>query len=35
MIGIISHIDELTERLPARIHVNKSVEGSRLEIDAN
>jgi exonuclease SbcC len=35
MIGIISHIDELTERLPARIHVNKSVEGSKLEIEAN
>lgn len=34
MIGIISHIDELTERLPARIDVKKGAEGSRLEIYA-
>jgi exonuclease SbcC len=30
MVGIITHIPELTERLPAAIHVKKSVEGSRL-----
>lgn len=34
-IGIITHIDELTERLPARIRVRKSVEGSELSVEVN
>ena len=30
MVGIITHIPELTERLPASIHVEKHAEGSRI-----
>ena len=33
MVGVISHVDELTERIPDRLHVVKSNEGSRLEWD--
>ena len=32
LIGIISHIPELAERMPARIHVNKSVGGSSITV---
>jgi exonuclease SbcC len=32
LIGIISHIPELAERMPARIHVEKSVGGSSITV---
>jgi exonuclease SbcC len=32
LIGIVSHIPELAERLPAQIRVRKAVEGSTIEI---
>jgi exonuclease SbcC len=34
MVGVISHIKELAERLPARVVVEKSPRGSRLVCDA-
>jgi exonuclease SbcC len=34
MVGIISHIDELSLRLPARIRVKKGNEGSQISIEA-
>ena len=30
MVGIITHVRELTERLPARVIVEKGSEGSRV-----
>lgn len=33
MVGIITHIAELTNRLPVRLRVHKSVEGSRIEVE--
>jgi DNA repair protein SbcC/Rad50 len=33
MVGIISHIDELSFRLPARVRVSKTPEGSRLMLE--
>lgn len=33
VVGIITHIAELTNRLPVRLRVHKSVEGSRVEIE--
>jgi exonuclease SbcC len=33
MVGIISHIDELSLRLPARVRVSKTPEGSRLILE--
>ncbi len=33
MVGIISHVNELTERVPDRLRIMKSNEGSRLEWD--
>jgi DNA repair protein SbcC/Rad50 len=35
MVGIISHIDELSLRLPARVRVSKTPEGSRLMLEAS
>jgi exonuclease SbcC len=32
MVGIITHVAELTERMPARIQVTKGVDGSRVEV---
>jgi exonuclease SbcC len=32
LVGIVSHIPELAERMPSRIHVRKSVGGSTIEI---
>lgn len=34
MVGVISHIPELTARMPARIHVDKHAEGSLLRVEA-
>jgi exonuclease SbcC len=34
MVGIITHIDELSQRLPARVKVGKTPDGSRLTIEA-
>jgi exonuclease SbcC len=33
MVGIISHIEELSLRLPARVRVSKTPEGSRLLLE--
>ena len=33
LIGVISHVSELAERLPARIRVIKSPGGSRVDVD--
>ena len=33
LVGIISHREELMESIPQQIRVNKTREGSRLEID--
>jgi exonuclease SbcC len=35
MVGVISHIDELSLRLPARVRVRKTPDGSRLELETN
>ena len=35
MVGIISHIEELTLRLPARVRVRKTPDGSRLMIEGS
>jgi exonuclease SbcC len=32
LVGIVSHIPELAERLPARINVRKAVGGSTIEV---
>jgi exonuclease SbcC len=32
LVGIVSHIPELAERMPSRIHVRKSVGGSTIDI---
>lgn len=32
LVGVITHIDELADRLPARVRVIKEPEGSRLEV---
>jgi len=34
MVGIISHIEELSLRLPARVRVGKTSDGSRLMLEA-
>jgi len=34
MVGIISHIEELSLRLPARVRVGKTPDGSRLMLEA-
>jgi DNA repair exonuclease SbcCD ATPase subunit len=34
MVGIITHIDELSQRLPARVKVGKTADGSRLTVEA-
>jgi exonuclease SbcC len=34
MVGIISHIDELSLRLPARVRVGKTADGSRLTLES-
>jgi exonuclease SbcC len=34
MVGIISHIDELSLRLPARVRVKKGNEGSQISVEA-
>jgi exonuclease SbcC len=33
MVGVITHLPELTERLPARVRVLKSADGSRLSVE--
>lgn len=33
LVGVITHVEELAERLPARVRVVKDINGSRLEID--
>jgi exonuclease SbcC len=33
MVGIITHIEELSQRLPARVKVLKSPDGSRLQLE--
>ena len=33
MVGIISHIDELSLRLPARVRVRKGSEGSQISVE--
>jgi exonuclease SbcC len=35
MVGIISHIEELSLRLPARVRVEKTPDGSRIMLEAN
>ena len=35
MVGIISHIEELSLRLPARVRVEKTPDGSRLVLEAS
>jgi exonuclease SbcC len=35
MVGIISHIEELSLRLPARVRVGKTPDGSRLVLEAS
>jgi len=35
MVGIITHIEELSSRLPARIRVEKRTQGSHIQIDMN
>jgi DNA repair protein SbcC/Rad50 len=35
MVGIISHIDELSLRLPARVRVKKGGEGSQITVEAS
>jgi DNA repair exonuclease SbcCD ATPase subunit len=35
MVGIISHIEELSLRLPARVRVGKTPDGSRLTLEVN
>lgn len=35
MVGIISHIEELSLRLPARVRVGKTPDGSRLMLEVN
>ena len=35
MVGIITHIEELSGRLPARIKVEKHVSGSHIQIEMN
>ena len=32
MVGLITHLPELTGRLPARVQVEKRPEGSRLAV---
>jgi DNA repair exonuclease SbcCD ATPase subunit len=32
MVGVITHVSELAERLPVRIEVRKLPGGSRLEV---
>ena len=32
LVGVITHVEELAERLPARVRVIKEPEGSRLEV---
>ncbi|RKZ77212.1 MAG: hypothetical protein DRR19_28125, partial [Candidatus Parabeggiatoa sp. nov. 1] len=34
LIGVITHIPALAERLPTQVKVYKSPEGSRLEVEA-
>ncbi|TAJ20111.1 MAG: SMC family ATPase, partial [Dehalococcoidia bacterium] len=34
MVGVISHVEELSERLPSRIHVEKGADSSRIRADA-
>lgn len=34
MVGVISHVEELSERLPSRIHVEKGTDSSRIRADA-
>jgi exonuclease SbcC len=34
MVGVISHLDELTLRLPARVRVKKGSEGSQITVEA-
>jgi exonuclease SbcC len=32
LVGVITHVEELAERLPARVQVIKEPDGSRLEV---
>ena len=34
VIGIISHLDELSLRLPARVRVQKGSKGSQITVEA-
>ena len=34
IVGIVSHVTELRQRVPAQVHVRKSRSGSRVEITA-
>jgi DNA repair exonuclease SbcCD ATPase subunit len=33
MVGIITHIEELSLRLPARVKVRKTPDGSRMTVE--
>ena len=33
MVGIITHIDELSQRLPTRVRVAKAADGLRLTVE--
>jgi len=35
MVGIITHVVELAERLPARVVVEKRTDGSRVHVEVN
>jgi exonuclease SbcC len=34
VVGVVSHVDELRQRIPSRLHVRKGRSGSRVEIQA-
>jgi DNA repair exonuclease SbcCD ATPase subunit len=34
MVGIVSHVSELRQRIPARVHVRKGHHGSHVSVTA-
>jgi DNA repair protein SbcC/Rad50 len=34
IVGIVSHVAELRQRIPSRVHVRKGRHGSRVEVAA-
>jgi hypothetical protein len=34
VVGVVSHVDELRQRIPSRLHVRKGRSGSTIEVRA-